>query len=108
MKAIQIEAYSARGARATEVATNCTKDQRPRSAPQNAPVPWLWQIVGQPGNYRATPVATADYRLALSTTAKLHEARPAWEWASERLWSGLMDLDPELTRLADTAWIVLA
>ena len=44
-------------------------------------------------------------------TAKLREARPAWERAQERLrsrlpertWSGLLDLLPELTRLADTA-----
>ena len=43
--------------------------------------------------------------------AKLREARPAWERAQQRLrsrlpegtWSGLMDLLPELTRLADTA-----
>jgi DNA-binding MarR family transcriptional regulator len=42
--------------------------------------------------------------------AKLHEARPAWERAQERLrsrlpkgtWSNLLDLLPELTRLADT------
>ena len=43
--------------------------------------------------------------------AKLREARPAWERAQERLrsrlpgeaWSSLMDVLPELTRLADTA-----
>ena len=43
--------------------------------------------------------------------AKLREARPAWERAQERMrsrlpegtWSSLMDLLPELTRLADTA-----
>ena len=43
--------------------------------------------------------------------AKLREARPAWERAQQRLrsrlpegtWSSLMDLLPELTRLADTA-----
>jgi DNA-binding MarR family transcriptional regulator len=43
--------------------------------------------------------------------AKLREARPAWERAQQRLrsrlpegtWSRLMDLLPELTRLADTA-----
>ena len=42
---------------------------------------------------------------------KLHEACPAWERVQERLrsrlpkrtWSGLLDLLPELTRLADTA-----
>ena len=49
-------------------------------------------------------------RLTDAGTAKLHEARPAWERAQERLrsrlpgetWSNLMDLLPELTRLADT------
>jgi DNA-binding MarR family transcriptional regulator len=43
--------------------------------------------------------------------AKLHDARPAWERAQERLrsrlpegtWPSLMNLLPELTRLADTA-----
>jgi DNA-binding MarR family transcriptional regulator len=43
--------------------------------------------------------------------AKLREARPAWERAQQRLrsrlpegtWSSLLDLLPELTRLADTA-----
>ena len=43
--------------------------------------------------------------------AKLHEACPAWERVQERLrsrlpkrtWSGLLDLLPELTRLAETA-----
>ena len=43
--------------------------------------------------------------------AKLHEARPAWERVQERLrsrlpkrtWSGLLDLLPQLTRLAETA-----
>jgi DNA-binding MarR family transcriptional regulator len=42
--------------------------------------------------------------------AKLHEARPAWERAQERMrsrlpkgtWTSLLDLLPELTRLADT------
>jgi DNA-binding MarR family transcriptional regulator len=42
---------------------------------------------------------------------KLRQARPAWERAQERMrsrlpaetWSSLMDLLPELTRLADTA-----
>ena len=50
-------------------------------------------------------------RLTDAGAAKLHEARPAWERAQERLrsrlpkgtWSGLLDLLPELTRLADTA-----
>jgi DNA-binding MarR family transcriptional regulator len=50
-------------------------------------------------------------RLADAGAAKLREARPAWERAQERMrsllpegtWSGLMDLLPELTRLADTA-----
>ena len=44
-------------------------------------------------------------------SAKLREARPAWERAQQRLrsrlpegtWSSLLDLLPELTRLADTA-----
>ena len=48
-------------------------------------------------------------RLTDAGAAKLHEAGPAWEQAQERLrsrlpkgtWSGLMDLLPELTRLAD-------
>ena len=48
-------------------------------------------------------------RLTDAGAAKLHEARPAWERAQERLrsrlpkgtWSGLRDLLPELTRLAD-------
>src|SRR5262245_24230921 len=48
-------------------------------------------------------------RLTDAGAAKLQEARPAWERAQERLrsrlpkgtWSGLMDLLPELTRLAD-------
>ena len=48
-------------------------------------------------------------RLTDAGAAKLHEARPAWERAQERLrsrlpkgtWSGLMDFLPELTRLAD-------
>ncbi len=43
--------------------------------------------------------------------AKLREARPGWERAQERMrsrlpegtWSALLDLLPELTRLADTA-----
>jgi DNA-binding MarR family transcriptional regulator len=47
-------------------------------------------------------------RLTDAGAAKLQEARPAWERAQERLrlpkgtWSSLMDLLPELTRLADT------
>jgi DNA-binding MarR family transcriptional regulator len=49
-------------------------------------------------------------RLTEAGAAKLHEARPAWERAQERMrsqlpkgtWSSLMDLLPELTRLADT------
>jgi DNA-binding MarR family transcriptional regulator len=48
-------------------------------------------------------------RLSDAGAAKLHEARPAWERAQERLrsrlpegtWASLMDLLPELTRLAD-------
>jgi DNA-binding MarR family transcriptional regulator len=50
-------------------------------------------------------------RLTDAGAAKLREARPAWERAQERMrsrvpqgtWSGLLDLLPELTRLADTA-----
>jgi DNA-binding MarR family transcriptional regulator len=50
-------------------------------------------------------------RLTDAGAAKLREARPAWERAQERLrsrlpqetWSSLLDLLPELTRLADTA-----
>ena len=49
-------------------------------------------------------------RLTDDGAAKLLEARPAWERAQERLrsrlpkgtWSSLLDLLPELTRLADT------
>ena len=47
-------------------------------------------------------------RLTDAGAAKLHEARPAWERAQDRLrsrlpkgtWASLMDLLPELTRLA--------
>ena len=50
-------------------------------------------------------------RLTDAGEAKLHEARPAWERAQERLrsrlpeeaWSSLLVILPELTRLADTA-----
>jgi DNA-binding MarR family transcriptional regulator len=50
-------------------------------------------------------------RLTDAGAAKLREARPAWERAQERMrsllpegmWSALLDLLPELTRLADTA-----
>ena len=50
-------------------------------------------------------------RLTDAGAAKLREARPAWERAQERLrsrlpkgtWASLMDLLPELTRLADIA-----
>jgi DNA-binding MarR family transcriptional regulator len=49
-------------------------------------------------------------RLTEGGVIKLKEARPAWVRAQERLrsrlpkqiWSGLLDLLPELTRLADT------
>jgi DNA-binding MarR family transcriptional regulator len=48
-------------------------------------------------------------RLSDAGAAKLQDARPAWERAQERLrsrlpketWSSLLDLLPELTRLAD-------
>ena len=48
-------------------------------------------------------------RLTDAGAAKLRESRPAWERAQERLrsrlpkgtWSSLLDLLPELTRLAD-------
>ena len=50
-------------------------------------------------------------RLTEAGAAKLREARPRWERAQERMrlrlpegtWSALLDLLPELTRLADTA-----
>ena len=50
-------------------------------------------------------------RLTEAGAAKLHEARPAWERAQERMrsrlpegtWSALLHLLPELTHLADTA-----
>jgi DNA-binding MarR family transcriptional regulator len=50
-------------------------------------------------------------RLTDAGAAKLREARPAWERAQERMrsrmpkeiWSSLLDLLPELTRLADRA-----
>jgi DNA-binding MarR family transcriptional regulator len=49
-------------------------------------------------------------RLTDAGAAKLQEARPAWERAQERMrsrlpegtWTSLLDLLPELTRLADT------
>jgi len=49
-------------------------------------------------------------RLTEAGAAKLRQARPAWERAQERMrsrlptgtWSGLLELLPELTRLADT------
>jgi DNA-binding MarR family transcriptional regulator len=49
-------------------------------------------------------------RLTEDGEAKLREARPAWERAQQRLrsrlpegtWSGLFDLLPEVTRLADS------
>ena len=49
-------------------------------------------------------------RLTEGGAAKLKQARPAWERAQERLrsrlpdetWSGLLDLLPEVTRLADS------
>jgi len=50
-------------------------------------------------------------RLTDAGAAKLQDARPAWERAQERLrsrlpkgiWSSLLDVLPELTRLADIA-----
>jgi DNA-binding MarR family transcriptional regulator len=50
-------------------------------------------------------------RLTDAGAAKLREARPAWQQAQERLrsrlpegtWSNLLDVLPELTRLADMA-----
>ena len=50
-------------------------------------------------------------RLTDAGAAKLREARPAWERAQERfrsrlpkeIWASLLDLLPELTRLADMA-----
>src|SRR5215470_13428492 len=50
-------------------------------------------------------------RVTDAGAAKLREARPAWERAQERLrsrlpketWASLLDLLPELTRLADIA-----
>ena len=50
-------------------------------------------------------------RLTDAGAAKLREARPAWERAQERMrsrlpketWSSLLNVLPELTRLADTA-----
>ena len=64
-----------------------------------------WVAVG-PGEDRREKLI----RLTDAGAAKLHEARPAWERAQERMrsrlpketWSSLMDLLPELTRLADT------
>ncbi len=48
-------------------------------------------------------------RLTETGAAKLHEARPAWERAQQRMrsrlpeatWSSLLDLLPEVTRLAE-------
>ena len=50
------------------------------------------------------------FTITAAGIAKLEEALPAWERAQERLrsrlpegtWSGLLDLLPDLTRLADT------
>jgi DNA-binding MarR family transcriptional regulator len=65
-----------------------------------------WVAVG-PGEDRREKLI----RLTDAGAAKLHEARPAWERAQERMrsrlpketWSSLLDLLPELTRRADTA-----
>ena len=51
------------------------------------------------------------FKITAAGAAKLEEARPAWERGQERMrsllpkevWSSLMNLLPELTRLADTA-----
>ena len=64
-------------------------------------------IAVRPGDDRREKLV----RLTDAGAAKLREARPAWERAQQRLqsrlpkktWSGLLELLPELTRLADTA-----
>src|SRR6266851_4014381 len=62
---------------------------------------------------RGVGLRTTQYsllrHLRAAGEAKLHEARPAWERAQERVrsrlpkgtWSSLMDVLPELTHLAD-------
>src|SRR5262249_16291145 len=65
-----------------------------------------WVAVRPRQGRRGKPI-----RLTAPGAAKLREARPAWERAQERMrsllpegaWSGLLNLLPELTRLADTA-----
>jgi DNA-binding MarR family transcriptional regulator len=64
-----------------------------------------WLAV-RPGEDRREKLFT----ITAAGVAKLEEALPAWERAQQRLrsrlpegtWSGLLDLLPELTRLADT------
>jgi DNA-binding MarR family transcriptional regulator len=64
-------------------------------------------VASRPGEDRREKLV----RVTEAGAAKLRRARPAWERAQERMrlrlpketWSGLMELLPELTRLADTA-----
>src|SRR5262245_61996429 len=65
-----------------------------------------WVVI-RPGDYRREKLV----RLTDAGAAKLREARSAWERAQERLrsrlpkeiWASLLDLLPELTRLAHIA-----
>jgi len=64
-----------------------------------------WVAIRQGEDRREKLVSLTD-----AGAAKLHVARPAWERAQERMrsrlpegtWSALLELLPELTRLADT------
>ena len=76
-------------------------------SPQPAPLIDAGWVAIRPGDdRRKKPVRLTD-----AGAAKLREARPAWGRAQERLrsrlpkeiWASLVDLLPELTRLADIA-----
>ena len=78
----------------------------PNGAGFSGPMAVLLQLI-RPGEDRREKLIY----LTDAGAAKLHEACPAWERVQERLrsrlpkrtWSGLLDLLPELTRLAETA-----
>jgi len=89
---------------------------RERTASQTGQ--WLWQerVRAEENQGERSPrcAEQAGWGRFLATdagAAKLREARPAWERAQERLrsrlpkeiWASLLDLLPELTRLADIA-----
>ena len=87
------------GARTSLDETTLTRNLRPL-------IDGGW-IAVRPGDDRREKLV----RLTDAGAAKLREARPAWERAQQRLrsrlpeetWSSLMDVLPELTRLADIA-----